>query len=168
MTEKVQQLREQYPKGCRIEYLGVNDFLTTIPSGTKGTVEGVDRHGNILMKWDNGSTLPLIPKSDSFRKYEPPIAQLGDDCKIILPDKPVDCSRLGFFDELEEDCWSLVKNYCAALGIEMVAEDGEIPISFDIAKDIQDGILGKLQEAGVELDFDGINESEDNTPAMRM
>ena len=71
------------------------------------------------------------------------IVNLGDDCKIILPDKPVDCSRLGFFDELEEDCWSLVKNYCADLGIRMLPdEDGEIPISFDIAKKIQDTILG--------------------------
>ena len=54
-----------------------------------------------------------------------------------------------FDDELEDDCWSLVKNYCADLGITI------LPISFDIAKNIQDTILGHLEDAGVKFDFDG-------------
>ena len=61
-----------------------------------------------------------------------------------------------FGDELEDDCWSLVKNYCADLGITILPDEyGNIPISFDIAKNIQDTILGHLEDAGVKFDFDG-------------
>ena len=66
----------------------------------------------------------------------------GHACQIKLPEKPINCSRLGYFDELEEECWHLVKQYCATFGIELMPqEDGEAPISFDIAKGIQDYIL---------------------------
>ncbi len=92
------------------------------------------------------------------------IGNLGDECQIIIPSEPVDCSRLGYFDELEEECWDLVKLYCKWLGIELVPdEDGEIPISFDIAKSIQDTILNNLEEAGVQFVYDAQNQTNEIT-----
>ena len=44
----------------------------------------------------------------------------GDECQIVIPNGEIDCSRLGYFDELESDCWNLVKQYCATLGIEIL------------------------------------------------
>ncbi len=44
-----------------------NDPLP-IPSGTRGTVLGVDDAGSIMMRWDNGRSLSLIPGEDIFRK----------------------------------------------------------------------------------------------------
>lgn len=37
------------------------------PAGTKGTVIFVGATGTIHVKWDNGSTLGIIPKVDSFK-----------------------------------------------------------------------------------------------------
>lgn len=172
MTTKVQQLKATYPPGTRLELLHMDDAYAPVPDGTRGTVRFVDDIGQIHMAWDNGRTLAVNTEVDSVRKLtmdevaEEEIAKghevvnLGDDCLIVLPDEPVDCSSLGYFDELEEECWDLVRCYCARLGIKMLPdEDGESPISFDVAKSIQDNILEQLEEAGVELRFDGQDES---------
>lgn len=37
------------------------------PSGTLGTVVGIDDIGIIPVEWDNGSTLSLIPEEDKFK-----------------------------------------------------------------------------------------------------
>lgn len=71
----------------------------------------------------------------------------GDGCKISIPEQPIDCSKIVCFDELEYDCWELVKTYCGYLGIAIVS--GEI--SFDIAKSIQDHIIEQFQKAGVQF-----------------
>lgn len=39
-----------------------------IPSGMKGTIQGVDDGRHILMKWDNGRTLALVWDKDIFHK----------------------------------------------------------------------------------------------------
>lgn len=175
LHRQAEKYRKMYPPGTRLELVSMNDSYAPIPAGTKGTVEHVDDIGQIHMRWDNGWTVALCPDEDKFRKIEEfspaegeRIADLGDECKIVLPDKPVDCSAVGFFDDLEEDCWELAKEYCAALGIRVLPdEDGNIPVSYDIAKGIQDTILGQLQDAGVKLDFDNDNdESEENAPVM--
>ena len=94
----------------------------------------------------------------------------GDECQIVIPNGEIDCSRLGYFDELESDCWNLVKQYCATLGIEILPnEDGEEPIDFYIAKGIQDKILEELQNAGAKFKFESnmeVNEQEKNIQSM--
>lgn len=79
---------------------------------------------------------------------------IGDEHEIKSLKEPVDCSRLGYFDAMEESCWDLFKTYCELLGVELVPEDDEEEaVSFDIAKGIQDYILDLLQNAGVKLKF---------------
>lgn len=129
---------------------------------------------------DCGSHLVSIPGEDSFRPtmqteiesdqgIKDEYVDFGDGCQIRLPEKPINCSRLGYFDELEEDCWQLVKQYCATFGIELLPqEDGEAPISFDIAKGIQDYILEQLQEAGVRFNFEAQETDDAEEPAQSM
>ena len=71
MTEKqVEMLRKQYPPGTRLCCDGMLDDPKPIESGTLGTVVGVDDAGQIMMKWDNGRSLSLIPGVDSFHTVE--------------------------------------------------------------------------------------------------
>ena len=69
-SEQVESIRRRYPPGTRLELLSMEDPYHPVPPGTKGTVRGVDDAGSILMKWDNGRSLSLIPGEDSFRKLE--------------------------------------------------------------------------------------------------
>ena len=67
MKLDVQDLRRSLPQGTRI-VLEEMDDLQAPPVGTKGTVRGVDDVGNILVRWDNGSGLSLIPGHDRYSK----------------------------------------------------------------------------------------------------
>ena len=78
----------------------------------------------------------------------------GDEHEINIPKEPIDCSHLGFFDEMEESCWDLFKSYCEYFGLKLINEDDdEDAISFDIAKGIQEVILKVLQNAGIKFKF---------------
>ncbi len=71
MTEKqVEMLRKQYPPGTRLCCDEMPDDPRPIERGTIGTVVGVDDAGQIMMKWDNGRSLSLIPDVDSFYTVE--------------------------------------------------------------------------------------------------
>ena len=63
---KVEMMKERYPKGTRICLDSMETDPQPIPSGTKGTVIAVDDAGQLLMKWDNGRSLSLIPGEDIF------------------------------------------------------------------------------------------------------
>ena len=65
---KIDMLREFYPKGMRVQLDRMYDDPYPIPPGTKGTVEGIDDYGQLMMKWDNGRTLSLVWDKDSFHK----------------------------------------------------------------------------------------------------
>ena len=69
--ETINRLRQEYPPGTRI-VLGSMDDPHAPPPGTKGTVVYVDDMGQIGMKWDNGSSLSLMPGLDSFSKDSQP------------------------------------------------------------------------------------------------
>lgn len=165
------KIKEQYPPGTRVLLNQMNDPYHPVESGTRGTVMHVDDQANMHMKWDNGRTLALDPEVDSFRKltgeeiaeekHPRKVVDFGDDCQIVLPDEPIDCSRLGYFDTLEYECWDLVKKYCDHLGIEILPdEDGEEAVNFYITKQLQDKILEGLQEVGVQFKFEEQIEDE--------
>lgn len=69
--ETINRLRQEYPPGTRIVLESMNDPHAP-PPGTKGTVVYVDDMGQIGMKWDNGSSLSLMPGLDSFSKESEP------------------------------------------------------------------------------------------------
>ena len=69
MRKDIQRLREQYPKGSRVELLeSVTDPYHPLPAGSKGTVWAVDDAGQLHINWDEGGSLALIYGIDSFRK----------------------------------------------------------------------------------------------------
>ena len=67
--EIVEMVRRQYPKGCRVELVRMDDVQAP-PVGTKGTVIGVDDTASIMVKWDNGSGLNVVYGEDSCRRIE--------------------------------------------------------------------------------------------------
>ncbi len=69
MRKDSKRLREQYPKGSRVELLeSVTDPYHPLPAGSKGTVWAVDDAGQLHINWDEGGSLALIYGIDSFRK----------------------------------------------------------------------------------------------------
>jgi len=67
--ETVERIRAQYPVGCRVELIKMDDIQAP-PIGTKGTVTGVDDIGSIMVSWDNGSSLHVVYGEDFCRKLE--------------------------------------------------------------------------------------------------
>ena len=71
-NKKVKNIKEQCPKGTRIKLNHMDDPYHPVPDGTLGTVEHVDDAGQIHMKWDNGSSLAIVPEADSYQVIEGP------------------------------------------------------------------------------------------------
>ena len=93
----VKFLKEQYPKGTRVRLNSMSDPYAPVEPGTEGSVEMVDDAGQLLMKWDNGRTLALIPGEDSFSVLPPKLTTL----KLYMP-MTVDC--------FESDGWGGTEN----------------------------------------------------------
>ena len=65
--ETVKRLRQEYPAGCRVELLHMDD--PQAPAiGTLGTVKGVDDTGSIMVAWDSGGSLHVLFGVDECRK----------------------------------------------------------------------------------------------------
>lgn len=67
--ETVERISKQYPVGCRVEFLRMDDPQAP-PIGTKGTVRYVDDIGSLGVAWDNGSSLQVVYGEDLCRKLE--------------------------------------------------------------------------------------------------
>ena len=65
--ETVERVRRQYPAGCRVELVRMDDPQAP-PIGTSGTVIGVDDAASILVRWDNGSGLNVVYGEEECRK----------------------------------------------------------------------------------------------------
>ena len=66
----LEQLRRQYPKGTKLQLLSMRNEKYPILPGTIGEVTHIDDLGSIHMKWQNGSSLAIIPEVDSFKVLE--------------------------------------------------------------------------------------------------
>lgn len=67
--EQIAALRERYPRGTRVELLAMDDPQAP-PTGAMGEILGVDDAGQLLVRWETGSSLSLVPGVDSFRIAE--------------------------------------------------------------------------------------------------
>ena len=67
--ERIAALRKYYPRGTKVELLGMDDPQAP-PVGTLGEILGVDDAAQLLVRWETGSSLSLIPGVDSFRIAE--------------------------------------------------------------------------------------------------
>lgn len=65
MLNNVISSRKAYPPGTKIKLIRMEDVQAS-PSGTIGTGTCVDDIGIIHMKWNNGSSLGLVPDDDKF------------------------------------------------------------------------------------------------------
>ena len=66
--EVVDRIKAQYPAGCRVELIIMNDPYRPMPEGLKGTVSYVDDTGTIHVHWDNGSSLGVVYGEDYCRR----------------------------------------------------------------------------------------------------
>jgi len=65
--EIVEELRKQYPKGTIVELVRMDDAFAP-PIGTRGTVQGVDDAGSLMVRWNNGSGLNVVYGEDIVKK----------------------------------------------------------------------------------------------------
>ncbi len=63
----IEALREAYPVGTRVVLKQMDDPQAP-QIGTKGSVYGVDDLGNILVHWDDGSSLNIVYGVDLCQK----------------------------------------------------------------------------------------------------
>ena len=62
-THEVNEIKNKYLPGMRVRLLKMDDFQAP-PVGTEGTVKGVDDIGSVMVAWDTGSSLNVIPDED--------------------------------------------------------------------------------------------------------
>ena len=84
----VKLLREQFPPGTRIRLDSMMNDPQPIPTGMTGTVQGIDDAGQLLMEWDNGRGLSLVPGEDDFTVVKP------QKLKLYMP------LALGYYEKM--------------------------------------------------------------------
>lgn len=68
--QQIADIKERYTLGTRLEL--TQDMVgENIRAGTRGTIVGVDNIGSIMMRWDSGRSLSVIPGVDSFSTITP-------------------------------------------------------------------------------------------------
>ncbi len=56
-------------KGDRIELIHMDDTMTKLEKGSKGTVSKVEEDQDLIwVKWDNGENLALLHGLDKYKK----------------------------------------------------------------------------------------------------
>ena len=63
----LEQLRKKYPVGTKLQLISMRNETYRFLPGTVGEVTHIDDAGSIHMRWENGSSLALIPEIDSFQ-----------------------------------------------------------------------------------------------------
>ena len=83
--------------------------------------------------------------------------EIGDGTTVLSPPE-IDATGLNLFDQLENDCWELFKEYCNTLGIQILDVNDGNDEDFYIAKQIQERVLGIIEESGIKLNYEPNNE----------
>lgn len=66
--KELEQLRRELPVGCRIVLDEMEDPYRKMPAGLQGVCRGVDDAGNVLVSWDNGSSLNVAYGADKCHR----------------------------------------------------------------------------------------------------
>lgn len=66
LSELVDSLRNEIKQGDSVTLIEMVGELN-MPSGLKGTVHCIDDAGNIHVKWENGSSLAIVPTVDNYK-----------------------------------------------------------------------------------------------------
>ena len=67
--EIIDRLREEFPVGCQVELLKMDDPQAP-PIGTVGTVVGVDAAATIHVNWTTGCGLGIAYGADECRRVD--------------------------------------------------------------------------------------------------
>ncbi len=80
--------------------------------------------------------------------------EFGDGYATISGPRNIDVSRLGYFDELEYECWELILKYASWFGLDVKGIDDEDDVDFYSAKQVQDTILKLFIESGIRFKYE--------------
>lgn len=64
----IERLRQNYPRGTRVELISMDDPYTKLIPGDLGTVTDIDDTGTVFVNWDKGSSLGLVYSIDHYKK----------------------------------------------------------------------------------------------------
>ena len=95
--EEIERLKEEYPEGCTVELIEMNDPYHPVPSGTRGKVTDVDDMGTIHVRWSTGSSLGVAYEDSCVRIRTCPI------CKKEYKERPA-LSRVDNKQEICSEC----------------------------------------------------------------
>ena len=65
MSKVKEEMLLRYPIGTRVRLIHMDDRQAPI-SGTLGTINNIDDIGDLMVSWDDGSSLKLIVGIDAF------------------------------------------------------------------------------------------------------
>lgn len=83
--EQVNQIKDQYPIGTVIELTAdMDDPYHPIEQGMRGEIVAIDDTGTFMMKWQNGSSLGVLPFEDSFKVISIPEEQEMEQPKVEM------------------------------------------------------------------------------------
>ena len=68
--EVLKRIREEFPVGCKVELVRMEDRYREMPTGMDGTVTLVDDTGSIHVAWSNGSSLACLWGIDEVRRID--------------------------------------------------------------------------------------------------
>jgi hypothetical protein len=69
-TAQLELLRQQFPRGTRVELIRMTDPFTRLQPGDQGAVSMIDSMGTVFVNWDCGSGLGLVFGEDLYRKID--------------------------------------------------------------------------------------------------
>lgn len=99
--DDIERLRRQFPAGTVVELIEMVDDPQAPPPGARGMIEGIDGIGDLLVRWDTGSGLKLIPGVDRFRKVCPKCGKGYDGYPAMSRDGSDICPECGVREALE-------------------------------------------------------------------
>lgn len=65
-TEKIEHMKQAYV-GKRIELISMPEDPDPIKPGEQGVCWDVDAAGSLMVNWDSGRSLSLVPGTDQFK-----------------------------------------------------------------------------------------------------